>query len=90
MPSNRFILNPSMTETATQVLAQGKELQPIERLSVAMALLQDGDLPDELFAQLRDQVESAIAVERCKRLDAGIDEAIPYDEAMRRAKAAVL
>lgn len=78
-----------MTDTATQVLNQGKELRPVERLSVAMALLQDGGLPEELYSQLRDQLETAIAIERCRRIDGGVDACIPYDEAMKQARATV-
>jgi len=89
MLSNRFTLNPRMTVTATQVLAQGMELRPIERLSVAMALLQDGDLPDELFERLRDQIDAAIAIERDQLVENGLDQEISLGEAMRNARESI-
>ncbi|MFT5490012.1 MAG: hypothetical protein ACI8V5_000352 [Limisphaerales bacterium] len=75
--------------TASALLKESETLSQGEKLSIAIQLLKDG-ISEELFGQLRDEIETLIAIERCKRLDAGIDEAIPYDEAMKRAKAAVL
>jgi len=79
-----------MTDAGTKILKEGRTLPQVERLSIAIALLEDGGVPPDLFNKLRDQVESVIAIERCKRLDSGIDQAIPYEEALNKAKSAVL
>lgn len=74
--------------TAVSILNEGKSLSKVEQLSVGLALLRDG-ITDELFEQLRDQIDTAIAIERDQRVEDGLDNEIPLEEAIRNARESI-
>ncbi|MBT5926911.1 MAG: hypothetical protein HOH33_09850 [Verrucomicrobia bacterium] len=79
-----------MTAACTKLLNDSKSLPKSEQLSLAITLLRDGGLPSSILNQLMDQLNTLIAIERCERVEDGTDHLIPYEQAMRKAKDAVL